>query len=177
MKWFQYTTYAYGEIFITSANSAAPVVGVAPTLVCTLTKVSVGTLADTWSVVASRPIAPGENPNTYYPKELRPGILGQFIIDEGKSHVYLSLSILWDPDSLGPANESTYVSISGPNLEGVDVGDEFGNRFEGGNSLRFQEPVLVGTQYTVTIYGGEPGENPEPPAEFWMHFVASREVP
>ena len=174
MKWFQYTTYASGGFFLTSANSAAPVVGVAPTLVCTLTKVSVGTLADTWSVVASRPIAPGENPNTYYPEALRPGQLGHVIINKSESHVYLS--ILWDPDSLGPANESTYVSISGPNLEGVDVGDEFGYSFEGGNSLRFQEPVLVGTQYTVTIYGGEPGENPEPPSSFWTSFIGSREI-
>ena len=175
MKWFQYTTQAIGKFFNTPANEAAPVVGVTPTLVCTLTKISAGRLADTWSVVATRPVAPDENPNTYYPEELRPGLLGQYINDEGKSHVYLS--ILWYPDSPAPVSESTYVSISGPNLEGVDVGDEFGYRVEGGNSLRFQEPVPVGTQYTVTIYGGEPGENPEPPAEFWMHFVASREVP
>ena len=171
MKWFQYTTQAIGKFFNTPANEAAPVVGVTPTLVCTLTKISAGSLADTWSVVATRPVAPDENPNTYYPEKLRPGRLGQDINDEGKSHVYLS--ILRDPDSPDPV---TYVSISGPNLEGVDVGNKSGYRFEGGNSLRFQEPVPVGTQYTVTIYGGEPGENPEPPSNFWTGFIGAMEI-
>lgn len=120
-----------------------------------------------WAVTDLRGHTPiGENPGIYYPIGARGGWLGQpgFIDDTTQIHLGVQK----------PSSVATLISVDGPDLARVGVGSGAGYRYEGGNAIRFTEPIPLLDEYIITVYGGVPG--PTPPG-FWTNFSGCREVP
>lgn len=168
MKWFRLTTI--DELWTTMEwLPSAPAVGLPSAIfraIRTTGYVGPWPLSD-WAVTDLRGHTPiGENPGIYYPIGARDGWIGEMGFIGGTTQIHLG--------ALEPSSVATLISVDGPDLGRVDVGDEVGYRYEGGNAIRFTEPIPLLDEYIITVYGGVPG--PTPPG-FWTNFSGCREVP
>lgn len=114
-----------------------------------------------WAVTDLRGHTPaGENPGIYYPIDARDGLVGQGGI-AGTTQIHLG--------SQEPSSEATLISVDGPDLARVGVGEEDGYGYEGGNAIRFTEPIPLLDEYIITVYGGVP-------PNFWTNFRKCHET-
>ena len=168
MKWFRLTSIDDRQTTMEWLSSA-PAVGQPSAVfraVRTTEYVGPPPLSD-WAVTDLRGHTPiGENPGIYYPIGARDGWIGQEGFIDGTTQIHLGVLEL--------SSVATLISVDGPDLDRVDVGSETGYIYEGGNAIRFTEPIPLLDEYIITVYGGVPG--PTPPG-FWTNFSGCREVP
>ena len=167
MKWFRLTPIHEGQTTMEELSSA-PDVGRPSAIfraIRTTGYVGPPPLSD-WAVTDLRGHTPaGENPGIFYPIGARDGWIGQRGSIGGTTQIHLG--------ALELSSVATLISVDGPDLGRVDVGDKDGYRHEGGNAIRFTEPIPLLDEYIITVYGGVPG--PTPPG-FWTNFRACKEV-
>ena len=163
MKWFR-LTYINDLRATMEELSSAPSVGRPSAVfraVRTTGYVGPWPLSD-WAVTDLRGHTPaGENPGIFYPFSSRDGRDG-FI--NGTTQIYLR--------SREPSSEATLISVDGPDLGRVGVGSESGYAYEGGNAIRFTEPIPLLDKYIITVYGGVPQSLPN----FWTNFRKCHET-
>ena len=166
MKWFRLT---YINEYQTTMEelSSAPSVGRPSAVfraVRTTGYVGPWPLSD-WAVTDLRGHTPaGENPGIFYPIGARGGRVGQKVLINGTTQIYLA--------SLKPSSVATLISVDGPDLGRVGVGSESGDEYEGGNAIRFTEPIPLLDEYIITVYGGVPQSLPN----FWTNFRKCHET-
>ena len=167
MKWFRLTCINDDQTTMEELSSA-PDVGLPSAVfraVRTAEVVGPWPLSD-WAVTDLRGHTPvGENPGIYYPIGARDGRIGQEGFIGGTTQIHLGV--------LKPSFVATLISVDGPDLGRVDVGDEDGYGYEGGNAIRFTEPIPILDEYIITVYGGVP----QFLTNFWTNFRACKEVP
>ena len=118
-----------------------------------------------WAVTDLRGHTPaGENPGIFYPIGARGGQIGQSGRIGGTTQIHLG--------SQEPSSEATLISVDGPDLGRVGVGSESGGMHEGGNAIRFTEPIPLLDEYIITVYGGVPQFLPN----FWTNFRKCHET-
>ena len=168
MKWFRLTSINDHKTTMEWLSSA-PAVGLPSAVfraVRTTGYVDPPPLSD-WAVTDLRGHTPiGENPGIYYPIGARDGWIGQSGFIDGTTQIHLG--------ALELSSVATLISVDGPDLGRVGVGDAAGYRYEGGNAIRFTEPIPLLDEYIITVYGGVPA--PTPPG-FWTNLSGCREVP
>ena len=167
MKWFRLTHISKWRTTMEKLSSA-PAVGLPSAIfraIRTTGAVGPWPLGD-WAVTDLRGHTPArENPGIFYPIGARNGWIGQERFIRGTTQIHLG--------ALEPSSVATLISVDGPDLARVGIGDEVGYRYEGGNAIRFTEPIPLLDEYIITVYGGVPG--PTPPG-FWTNFLGSREI-
>ena len=168
MKWFRLTPTPEGRTTMEELSSA-PDVG-RPSAVFSAVRT---TGDDTqwppgdWAVTDLRGHTPErENPGIFYPIGARYGWVGQRVSIGGTTQIHLGAQ--------EPSSVATLISVDGPDLARVGVGDKDGYKYEGGNAIRFTEPIPLLDEYIITVYGGVPGPTP---SGFWTNFRACKEVP
>ncbi len=164
MKWFRLTSITYTRTTTMEQLSSAPAVGQPSAVfraIRTTGYVGKWPLSD-WAVADLRGHTPiGENPGIYYPIGARDGLIGQRVAIGGTTQIHLGVLEL--------SSVATLISVDGPDLDRVDVGDEAGYLYEGGNAIRFTEPIPLLDEYIITVYGGVP--------QFWTNFRKCKELP
>ena len=168
MKWFRLTSIDDGQTTMEELSSA-PAVGQPSAVfraVRTTEYVGPSPLSD-WAVTDLRGHTPArENPGIFYPIGARDGWIGQEGLIDGTTQIHLG--------ALELSSVATLISVDGPDLGRVGVGEEGGYMYEGGNAIRFTEPIPILDEYIITVYGGVPA--PTPPG-FWTNLSGCREVP
>ena len=165
MKWFRLTFIGKWQTAMEELSSA-PAVG-QPSAVFRAVRTTeyVGpSPLDDLAVTDLRGHTPArENPGIFYPIGARDGQIGQRGSMDGTTQIHLG--------ALEPSSVATLISVDGPDLGRVGVGDEGGYMYEGGNAIRFTEPIPLLDEYIITVYGGVV------PGRFWTNFRACKEVP
>ena len=166
MKWFR-LTYIHKYRTTMEELSSAPSVGRPSAVfraVRTTGYVGPWPLSD-WAVTDLRGHTPaGENPGIFYPIGARDGLIEEREHINGTTQIHLG--------SQEPSSEATLISVDGPDLGRVGVGDRGGYSYEGGNAIRFTEPIPLLDKYIITVYGGVPQFLPN----FWTNFRKCHET-